>query len=196
MNIVKKIFGTIGKILNKFFLPAYRFGLWFLIGGIGSIVAAVVLNMNMTSSILFLIGAAAAVYGILGMIIGKIRKTIFMWKANRNYAASKAKSTVTSTPQKTTSRSSKSDDTVTLLSAKGEEIEFTEIAGIKYGNNFYAILQPVELLDGMSDDEALVFRVSRGANGEDKFEIELNDNIIDAVFREYDKLYAQAQKRR
>ena len=67
------------------------------------------------------------------------------------------------------------DDIVTLLSATGEEIEFLEIAGIAHKGNFYAILQPVELLEGMDDDEALVFRVSRGANGEDKFEIELDD---------------------
>ena len=83
------------------------------------------------------------------------------------------------------------DDIVTLLSANGEEIDFVEIAGIAYRGNFYAILQPVELLDGMDDDEALVFRVSRGADGEDKFDIELDDAIVDAVFKEYDKLLRQ-----
>jgi hypothetical protein len=86
------------------------------------------------------------------------------------------------------------DDIVTLLSANGEEIDFVEIAGIAYRGSFYAILQPVELLDGMADDEALVFKVSRGANGEDKFEVELNDEIIDAVFEEYNKLLDEAIK--
>ena len=80
------------------------------------------------------------------------------------------------------------DDIVTLLSATGEEIDFVEIAGIAHKGNFYAILQPVELLEGMSDDEALVFKVSRGPDGEDKFEIELDDEIIDAVFAEYNRL--------
>ena len=80
------------------------------------------------------------------------------------------------------------DDIVTLLSATGEEIDFVEIAGIAHKGNFYAILQPVELLEGMADDEALVFKVSRGPDGEDKFEIELNDAIIDAVFTEYNRL--------
>ena len=80
------------------------------------------------------------------------------------------------------------DDIVTLLSADGEEIDFVEIAGIAYQGNFYAILQPVELLEGMADDEALVFKVSRLQNGQDKFEIELDDEIIDAVFSEYNKL--------
>lgn len=84
------------------------------------------------------------------------------------------------------------DDIVTLLSAEGEEIDFVEIAGIAYKGAFYAILQPVELLDGMDDDEALVFKVTRGKDGEDKFEIELDDATIDAVFAEYNKLLDEA----
>ena len=85
------------------------------------------------------------------------------------------------------------DDIVTLLSANGEEIDFVEIAGIAYRGAFYAILQPVELLDGMDDDEALVFKVTRGKDGEDKFEIELDDAVIDAVFEEYNKLLDEAE---
>lgn len=86
------------------------------------------------------------------------------------------------------------DDIVTLLSATGEEIDFIEIAGIAHNGNFYAILQPVELIPGMSDDEALVFKVSRAENGEDKFEIELDDDIIDAVFKEYNRLLDEMEK--
>lgn len=80
------------------------------------------------------------------------------------------------------------DDIVTLLSVTGEEIDFIEIAGIAHKGSFYAILQPVELIHGMRDDEALVFKVSRAENGEDKFEIELDEDIIDAVFKEYYRL--------
>lgn len=80
------------------------------------------------------------------------------------------------------------DDIVTLLSDNGEEIDFIEVAGIAYRGNFYAVLQPVELLEGMEEDEALVFKVTRGKDGEDKFEIELDDAVIDAVFEEYNKL--------
>ncbi len=85
------------------------------------------------------------------------------------------------------------DDIITLLTASGEEVDFVEIAGIAYRGNFYAILQPVELLEGMEEDEALVFKVSRGKDGEDKFEIELDDAIIDAVFDEYNKLLDEAE---
>ena len=84
------------------------------------------------------------------------------------------------------------DDTVTLLSADGEEIDFVEIAGIAHKGNFYAILQPCEPPEGMSEDEALVFHVTRGEDGEDHFEIVLDDEIIDAVFAEYNRLLDKA----
>ena len=87
------------------------------------------------------------------------------------------------------------DDIITLLSANGEEIQFLEIAGIAYHGNFYAILQPVELIEGMADDEALVFKVSKTESGEDKFEIELDDEIIDAVFKEYNRLLDNYQEK-
>ncbi len=80
------------------------------------------------------------------------------------------------------------DDIVTLMSADGEEIDFVEIAGIAHKGEFYAILQPVELIEGMQDDEALVFHVTRTESGEDKFEVVLDDEIIDAVFAEYNRL--------
>ena len=80
------------------------------------------------------------------------------------------------------------DDIITLRSADGEDVDFVEIAGIAHEGKFYAILQPVELLEGMADDEALVFLVTTDENGNDKFEIELNEDVIDAVFKEYNRL--------
>ena len=46
----------------------------------------------------------------------------------------------------------------------------------------------MELLPGMGEDEALVFHVSRDEKGEDKFDVVLDDEIIDAVFDEYNRL--------
>lgn len=86
------------------------------------------------------------------------------------------------------------DDIVTLKSASGEEINFVEIAGIAHKGKFYAILQPVELIEGMSDDEALVFLVERSESGEDNFSIVTDDEIIDAVFTEYYRLLDNLDK--
>lgn len=86
------------------------------------------------------------------------------------------------------------EDVVTLITNDGREIKFIEIAGIAYNSGFYAILQPVELIEGMSDDAALVFRVFASRDGNDTFELELNYDIINAVFEEYYRLYDECHK--
>ena len=85
------------------------------------------------------------------------------------------------------------DDIVTLMTESGEEVDFVEIAGIAHNGKFYAILQPVELLEGMDDDEALVFEVVRNADGSDGFNVVLDDEIIDAVFKEYNRLLEESE---
>ena len=85
------------------------------------------------------------------------------------------------------------DDIITLTTESGEEVDFVEIAGIAHKGKFYAILQPVELLEGMDDDEALVFEVVRNADGSDGFNVVLDDEIIDAVFAEYNRLLDESE---
>ncbi len=84
------------------------------------------------------------------------------------------------------------EDIITLRSANGEDIDFIEIAGIAHEGKFYLILQPVELLEGMEDDEAFVFEVKTKDDGDSEMEIVVDEDIIDAVFAEYGKLYEQA----
>ena len=98
--------------------------------------------------------------------------------------------------RKESPRRESQDDIVTLTGENGQDIDFVEIAGIVHKGNYYAILQPVELLDGMGEDEALVFKVTTDKNGEDTFDIELDDDVIDAVFKEYNRLYDEAVSKR
>ena len=79
------------------------------------------------------------------------------------------------------------EEIITLVTENGEEVDFIEIAGIEYGEGFYVILQPVELLEGMGEDEALVFEIVETEDG-NKFEIVMDDETIDAVFEEYNRL--------
>ncbi len=163
-------------------------------------VAMIVVSANGVGSdntlqiVLFLASCLVAIFALIGffaMVFEKLDvlgKNIAKGAKKFGQSASKAFGSGNKAKKKT---SNKGDDIVTLTSANGEEIDFVEIAGIAYRGNFYAILQPVELLDGMDDDEALVFKVTRGRNGEDSFNIELDDAIIDAVFKEYNKLLDQ-----
>ena len=77
---------------------------------------------------------------------------------------------------------------VTLINENGDEINFIEIAGIAIDDNFYVILQPEEPMDGIGEDEALVFKVTENEDGEDEFDIEVDEKTIDAVFEEYYRL--------
>ena len=76
------------------------------------------------------------------------------------------------------------DDVIVLLTNDGEEIEFVEVAGINLEGNFYIIMQPVVLLDGMRDDEAFVF-LRTYENDNEQYSLELDDEIIDRVFEKY-----------
>ena len=79
------------------------------------------------------------------------------------------------------------NDIITLTSQSGEDIDFRHIADVKHRSYTYAILQPVILLEGMAANEALVFRVTYAGNGNSNYNIELNDKIVDAVFKKYNK---------
>lgn len=84
-----------------------------------------------------------------------------------------------------------SDEIVTLVTEEGEEIDFYLAAVIPFDGKIYGILQPVELLEGMEDDEALVFEM--GGEDEGNFDLVTDDEIIDGVFAKYDELVASAE---
>ncbi len=190
---MKKLIKIIGNILGF----TRRHWMKIAIAGVVLVVAAVILNHDIASSWLCIFGLAALAYAAVGAILallsGLANQTKKLGKkVSKSFG--KAKNTITGGSAKRTQKKN-NDDIITLHAANGEYIDFIEIAGIAYRGNFYAILQPVKLLEGMGSDEALVFKVTRNAKGEDNFEIELDDNIIDAVFKEYNRLLdEQARK--
>ena len=84
------------------------------------------------------------------------------------------------------------DEVIVLQGPDGEEVEFEEIADITLGEHFYVILQPVERLDDMGQDEAVVFEVVSGEEN-DEFVVVDDDDIIDEVFTEYNRLFEEQQ---
>ena len=85
-------------------------------------------------------------------------------------------------------------DIITLTTSDGREVDFIEIAGIVYQEEFYAILQPAEPLVGMAENEAIVFKVTTDEDGTDKFDIVVDDKVIQAVYESYEKLYEEAMQ--
>lgn len=85
-------------------------------------------------------------------------------------------------------------DIISLQGPNGEMVDFTHIATIANRGKLYVLLVPREKLEGMDDDECLVFECTQNAEGEDSFNIEMDDAIIDEVMAQYDKLYEESHQ--
>lgn len=82
------------------------------------------------------------------------------------------------------------NDIITLFNEKGEEIAFEQIALIPRGEETYVILKPVRLLEGMGEDEGLVFAIKDSETLGEHLELIVDEKIIDDVFAVYDDLVA------
>ena len=81
----------------------------------------------------------------------------------------------------------KNVEIIKLYNEDNQEVEFEQIALIPLEDKTYAILKPTESMEGIGDDEALVFVIDE-IDDEDCLVIVEDDNIIDKVFEEYYKM--------
>ncbi len=85
------------------------------------------------------------------------------------------------------------DEVIMLFDDEGKPVNFYEVACIEYKDEFYALMQPVEPLEGMDEDEALIFKVREEDEENDVFEPVTDESILDAVFNEYLNAVAEAE---
>ena len=78
-------------------------------------------------------------------------------------------------------------ENIKLYNEENQEVEFEQIALIPLEDKTYAILKPAETMEGIADDEALVFVIDE-IDDEDCLVIVEDDAIIDNVFGEYYKM--------
>ena len=71
---------------------------------------------------------------------------------------------------------------ITLVNDKGQLIKLDQIAIIPLKDQLYAILKPITKVEGVGEDEALVFRVDVE---EDTIEIVNDFKLVDKVFDRY-----------
>ena len=74
--------------------------------------------------------------------------------------------------------------TIVLETEQGEEVAFDEIATISSEDKTYLIMKPTVCPDGMDEDEAVVFELQE-EDGEERYIVVVDDEIIDGVFEEY-----------
>ena len=77
------------------------------------------------------------------------------------------------------------EERVECLNEDGNIISFDQIAVIPYKDKLYAILKPVEKLEGVGEDEALVFHINVEY---DSIEVFFYFDLCDKIFELYYKL--------
>lgn len=88
-------------------------------------------------------------------------------------------------------------DPISLMDENGVQIKFDQVAVIPYEvdgeRRLYVILKPLDKVEGVADDEAVVFRCVDNDDGDVILNVE-NNEIGEAVFNEFYKLVEKAKK--
>ena len=76
-------------------------------------------------------------------------------------------------------------DIITLVDMDGKDVDFYHVATIDYKDKWYIFLQPVELIDGIAEDEVIIYELGVDEDGDDKFIPIEDENLLNEVFNEY-----------
>ena len=80
-------------------------------------------------------------------------------------------------------------DPVVLMCEDGRELKFEQVAVIPHDKEgekrLYCILHPLTPIEGINDDEAIVFRCDFDAEGQEFLRVEEDAEIAAAVFAKY-----------
>ena len=86
---------------------------------------------------------------------------------------------------------------ISLYNEKGEAVKFDQIAIIPVEDQIFAILKPVDPMEGLNDDEALVFEIvePEDEDEEDYLNLVSDIDLIDKVFEAYNKLMDEEEEK-
>jgi len=77
-------------------------------------------------------------------------------------------------------------DIVELTDDNGKKLKFFHIGTIEFKNSYYAAFQPAEEIEGVDDDEVIIFEVSGDENGEESELLPIEDqDLLDEVYEEF-----------
>ena len=75
-------------------------------------------------------------------------------------------------------------------------IAFEQVAVIPFEDKLYCILKPIDHINGVAKEEAIVFLVSSDNNGDSVLEVETDEDTAIAVFEQYYDLIEENALRR
>jgi uncharacterized protein YrzB (UPF0473 family) len=80
------------------------------------------------------------------------------------------------------------NDLIRLYDEEGNPIVFRQIAVTNLDGALYAILKPEDAIEGLGEDEALVFALQENDEGEVSLLLITDEDTVDAVFEDYYRL--------
>ena len=87
---------------------------------------------------------------------------------------------------------------IVLMDEKGKQLTFEQVAVIPYEvrkeKRLYAVLKPIDKIEGIGEDEAMVFYVDTDEEGNSLIKVEEDEEVAIAVFDKYYDLLEEAQK--
>lgn len=87
------------------------------------------------------------------------------------------------------------EDPITLYDENDKPVKFDQVAIIPLDEKLYAILKPIDEIEGVADDEAIVFAINEGENGETSLIIENDEATAIKVFDQYYVLLDEEEKK-
>lgn len=89
-------------------------------------------------------------------------------------------------------------DPIVLMDESGKQMTFNQVAVIPYEvrkeKRLYCILNPVDKIEGIAEDEAIVFLVDTDEEGNSIIKLEEDEEVAIAVFDKYYDLLEEAQQ--
>ena len=83
-------------------------------------------------------------------------------------------------------------DPIVLIDNNGRRLSFEQIAVIPYNDKIYCVLKPIDKIDNIEDDEAIVFYVEEEEGKEPVLMVETDEKTAISVFDEYYNLLDEA----
>ena len=87
---------------------------------------------------------------------------------------------------------------IVLMDEKGKQLTFEQVAVIPYevrkDKRLYCVLKPLDKIEGIGEDEAIVFLVDTDAEGNSIIRVEEDEEVAIAVFDKYYDLLEEAHK--
>ena len=80
------------------------------------------------------------------------------------------------------------DSPITLYDEKDNAIRFDQVAIIPLNEKLYAILKPIDPMESVADDEAIVFFIQEEEDGNSQLVVETDEPTAMKVFDEYYRL--------